>query len=554
MTIRFRNWRPAALAVALAASLTAFPQQPAPAALSSDERRAADAVRVETVREVTERLVDREMEGRGTAQRGALRSARYIAEQYKRMGLKPGGDQGTYLQKIDFRVEQVLPASTVRVGEREFRFKTDFVPTPPMPARNVALQAEVVCAGFGVVAPELQRDDLAGLDVKGKIVVLLGGRPANVAPSVWLKHAGRAAVLTRLQERGAVAVLATQLPGANQTFSQMAMYLSRRRVSLVERIPYVSNPPLSVTIPTLLVNDAVVESLFAGGDATFEQLRKRAEAGETVSRSLDKRAALSLSVRNEELPCHNVIGVLPGSDPALRAEAVVYTAHYDAYGIDTDGTIYPGAGDNAIGIGKMAAIAESLARTGTRRTVLFAALTGEEYGMLGAEHWVQHPTWPLDKVAANINFDGIGSEAWGPLGYLVGVGLSHSDLDAVYRDVAAAHKVAVIPDPAPEEGFFYRSDHYAFFKRGIPGLYLIGMKGGNPFELMKTVNQWMAADYHQVTDTIRPDWNWEGARTLSAIGLVIGHRIANRDAMPAWVPASPFNRPRGTTLPPPPRR
>ncbi|MDX2029172.1 MAG: M28 family peptidase [Blastocatellia bacterium] len=553
MKIRFWNWMVAAQAVVLSASLTAYTQQAAPD-LSSEERRAAEGVRVETVREVTERLVDREMEGRGTAQPGALRAARYIAERYRQMGLKPGGDNNTYLQKIDFRVEQALPTSTVRVGEREFRFKTDFVPAPPMPARNVSLQAEVVCAGFGVVAPELQRDDLAGLDVKGKIVVLLGGKPANVEQPVWLKHAGRATVLTRLQERGAVAVIATQIPGGNQTFAQMAMYLSRRRVSLVEKIPYVSNPPLPVTIPTLLVSDAVAESLFAGTDATYEQLKTRAAAGETVSRSLNKRAALSLSVRNEELPCHNVIGVLPGADPALKAEAVVYTAHYDAYGIDTDGTIYPGAGDNAIGIGKMAAIAESLAKTGTRRTVLFVSLTGEEYGMLGAEHWVQHPTWPLEKVAANINFDGIGSEAWGPLGYLVGVGLSHSDLDVIYRDVAAAHKVMVIPDPAPEEGFFYRSDHYAFFKRGIPGLYLIGMKGGNPFELMKTVNQWMAADYHQVTDIIRPDWNWGGARTLAAIGLVIGHRVANREAMPAWVAASPFNRPRGTTLPPPPRR
>ncbi|MBS1791846.1 MAG: M28 family peptidase [Acidobacteria bacterium] len=534
-------------------SPSALTQQPAPGFSPAEESAAAN-VTAATIRAVTEKLVSKEMQGRGTAQPGALRAANYIADRLKQLGLKPGGDSGSYFQKINFMVEQALPQSSLKVGDQTFQFKRDFVVAPPLPPKTTEVSGDVVFAGFGVISTELNRDDLAGLDLKGKIVFLLGGKPANIPMATWQKYAQRQAILARLAEKGAAAVITSQIPGANQSFSLMAMYLSRRRVSLVENIPFVSNPPFPVTLPTLLVSDAAAETFFAGTDSTFEQIRKKAEAGEIVSRNMNKRARLSISMKNEERPCNNVIGVFPGSDPKLKDEALVYTAHYDAYGIDADGTIYPGAGDNAIGVGKLIGIAEAFAKTKSRRTVIFIALTGEEYGMLGAEHWVHHPTWPIEKVAANINFDGIGSEAWGPLGYLVGVGLSHSDLDDIYKSVAAAAKVTVLADPAPEEGFFYRSDHYAFFKRGIPGLYLIGAQQGNPFELMKTVNQWMAADYHQTTDTIRPNWNWDGARSLSVIGFVIGTRIANQDAMPNWVASSPFNRPRGTTLPPPPRR
>ena len=166
--------------------------------------------------------------------------------------------------------------------------------------------------------------------------------------------------------------------------------------------------------------------------------------------------------------------MLEGSDAKLKEEAVVYCAHYDAYGVDTDGTIYPGAADNALGVAKLVAIAESLAKSNPkpRRSIIFLAVTGEEYGLLGAEYWVRHPTWPIEKVAACINYDGIGTEVWGPMKNLIDYGFKHSDLGGVMEGVTSAMNITIVPDPFPEEGVFYRSDHYAFFKTGVPSVYL----------------------------------------------------------------------------------
>ncbi len=171
-------------------------------------------------------------------------------------------------------------------------------------------------------------------------------------------------------------------------------------------------------------------------------------------------------------------------------------------------------------------------------------MTGEEYGLLGAEHWVQHPTWPIEKVAANINFDGIGTEVYGPVKRIVGFGAEHSDLGAVFEEVSVATGNIVTPDPLPEENAFVRSDHYAFVKRGVPALMLMGGPDGDPSIWVSRMKKWMTTDYHSTTDTVKPDWNWTGPQTLAKIGLIIGLRVANADAMPAWLQSSPFKRSR----------
>ena len=177
-------------------------------------------------------------------------------------------------------------------------------------------------------------------------------------------------------------------------------------------------------------------------------------------------------------------------------------------------------------------------------------MTGEEYGSLGAEHWISHPTWPIEKVAANINYDSIGTEAWGPLGTIIDVGYNHSDLGIIINDVAASHGISILPDQIPEQELLYRSDHYTFIKKGIPALFLIGgPKIDNFSDLLKRTNSWLTTHYHMPTDTVQPYWNWEGVRTLSQLGLITCLRIANQEAMPAWGPDSPYNRPRGTNLP-----
>lgn len=522
--------------------------------LTAVEQEFASFISANTIRDVTVKLSSREMEGRGTAQPGAERSAKYIVDRFKQIGLKPSGADNTYYQKIKFKIERLLPTSSFKVGDVAFKFKKDFVVAPPFPAESKEISGDMVFAGYGVVSPELKRDDLAGIDVKGKIVLLLGGKPGNVDAATWAKLADRSAVLANLAGKGAVGFVVTHFGRATLPYELVASYLSRRRVSLSEPLPHTLQSPQLP--PVLRISDATAAKLFAMSNGSFAEIKRKAEAGEYVSRDLGKRASISAAIQRQERPCNNVIGLLEGSDAKLKEQVVIYTAHYDAYGIDADGTIYPGAGDNALGIGKMIAIAEALAKSKSkpRRSVMFMALTGEEYGLLGAEHWVWHPTWPLEKVAANINFDGIGSEAWGPLGFVLDLGAGHSDLNNIFKEVAAAKSITILPDTDPSEGFFYRSDHYSFIKRGVPALYLVGGPQGNPFEITKRINTWLVKDYHQTTDTVQPDWNWEGARTLSVLGLIAGIRVANQEAMPAWVSGSPYNQPRGTKLPPPARQ
>jgi Zn-dependent M28 family amino/carboxypeptidase len=242
-----------------------------------------------------------------------------------------------------------------------------------------------------------------------------------------------------------------------------------------------------------------------------------------------------------------------GSDPKLKDEAVVYTAHYDAYGMGADGRIYPGAADNALGVGELIAVAEALTKSPARpkRSIIFLLLTGEEYGLYGAEYWIKNPTWKIERIAANVNLDGIGTEVYGPVKRIVGFGLEHSTLGATLADVVAATGNRIAPDPMPEEKSFYRSDHYAFVKKGVPALMLMGAPDGDTDAWVARARKWLKTDYHQPTDTVRPDWSWEGARTIAVITLLTGLRVADADALPAWLPTSPFNRKRGTNEPPP---
>ncbi|HST20966.1 MAG TPA: M28 family peptidase [Blastocatellia bacterium] len=523
--------------------------KPAPA-LSKSEREASARIKVETLREVTSALASKEMEGRGTGQPGADKAARYIADRFAKIGLKPAGDAGTYLQAIKFRSEQVENNSSFRAGDVTFKLKEDFVIAPPFPDTSRDPIGGLVFAGYGVVSPDVKRADLAGIDVKGKIVVLLGGQPKNADQVAWAKASSQQLVFGRLIANGAVGFVLTYVGRDTQPFPLVATYLTRRRVMLADA------PQLPIKVPPiLLISDSAAEKLFAGSGDTYAQIKGKAEDGQFVSRDLGKQASISVRVKREEVTSSNVAAVLAGSDAKLKEEAVVYCAHYDAYGVDADGTIYPGAADNALGVAKLVAIAESLAKSKPqpRRSIIFLAVTGEEYGLLGAEHWVKQPTWPIEKVAASINYDGIGTEVWGPMKNLIDYGFKHSDLGGVVEGVTSAMNITIVADPFPEEGVFYRSDHYAFFKKGVPSVYFIGAPADQAAMGARAM-KFLVTDYHMATDTVRKDWDWSGARDLTLIGLLVGMRVADQESMPAWLQSSPYNRPRGTNLPPPPRQ
>jgi hypothetical protein len=515
------------------------------ATLTPSERKAAARVKLETIREVTTTLSSPQFEGRGTGQPGADRAAQYIADRFAKLGLKPAGENGTYLQPIKFKSAQVLAATSVKIGDTTLKHGEDFVILPPYNSEQVDASGGLVFAGYGVVSPELKRDDLAGLDLKGKVVLLTGGQPDGVDAAAWRRASSPQARGMNIFGRGAVALIVGNAGSDKQPFSLIANYLSRRRVSLASQ----PASPFAVP-PVLIVSDATMEKAFAGSDLTYAQTLAKAKAGEMVSRDLGKTARLALRIKRDETTSSNVVGVLEGSDAKLKEEAVVYSAHYDAYGIESDGRIFPGAADNALGVGTITAVAEAFAKAfpkpaaRPRRSIVFLAVTGEEYGLFGSEYWVAHPTWPLEKVAADINFDGIGTEIFGPVKHVVGFGAEHSDLGMTFEEVAGATGNIVSPDPMPEENAFVRSDHYAFVKKGVPALMLLGAPAGDEAVWVARAKKWMETDYHSPSDTVKPDWDWTGPQTLGQLGLIIGLRVANAEAMPMWRTTSPFNKPR----------
>jgi hypothetical protein len=531
-------WLLALAAVQVSAGQTAPTAKPA--ALSAAETRAEKAVRAETIRDVTVALSAPEMEGRGTATPGGERAAHYIADRFAKLGLKPAGENGTYFQAVPFRSSELLPETKLVAGGETLALGKEFVPSPPFASDVVDASGQLAFVGYGVASDELKRDDFAGLDLKGKIAVIMFGKPKNVDEQAWSKASGQQAVILGLVNHQVAGIVAVTSDAGRFKFATIADYLTRRGVALA------STPESTFKLPPIvLVSAAGAEKLFAGSGATFEETRAKAEAGEAVSRDLGKPAEIAVRIKREQVTGSNVVAVLEGSDPTLKSQAVLYSAHYDAFGRGADGRIYPGAADNALGVGEIVAIAEALAKSHDRprRSTVFLAVCGEEFGLLGAKHWADHPTWPLDAVAANINFDGIGTEVYGPVGQIVGFGAEYSSLGTVLEGVAGAMGTEIVPDPMPEEKAFYRSDHYAFVKKGVPALMLLGGPGGDTAAWVARANEWMKTDYHRATDVVRPEWNWDGPRTLAAIGLVVGLRVATADAAPEWLPKAPFSRP-----------
>lgn len=534
-----------ALSVLSASPIMAHAQQGAAPALahplSKAEASLITSVAPATIKQVTSDLSAPTMEGRGTATPGGEKAARYIADRFQKLGLKPLGDDGGYLQSVKFRATQFLPETALKCGDVKLKFGEEFV-IPPQVARDKAsASGELVLVGYGVVSEKLKRDDLAGLDLKGKIAVVLSGQPDGVDPKAWAEAANPFGLSGNLIGRGAVGLILVSPTFGKASFERIADYLTRRSVAPADRPAGGFPAP-----PIALVGTSGAEKLFSACGMSYSDVSTKAKTGESVSRLLGKEGTIEEHLSVEEVTGSNVAGVLEGSDPKLKDQAIVYSAHYDAFGVGMDGRIYPGAADNAIGVAEILSIAEAFAHSKTkpRRSVIFLAVTGEEHGLLGAYHWAKNPTWPIENVAADINYDGIGTEIYGPVKNLVGFGAEHSELGPIFESVAASMNLNVVPDPMPEEKAFYRSDHLAFVKQGVPALMLLGGPAGETEKWIARARAWMDTDYHQATDIVRPDWDWSGAQTVAQVGLVVGLRVANADAMPEWNKTSEFYKPR----------
>ncbi|HET9710374.1 MAG TPA: M20/M25/M40 family metallo-hydrolase [Pyrinomonadaceae bacterium] len=514
--------------------------------LSATERQLVESINLATIKETVNALAADEMQGRGTAQPGGDKAAAYLADRFAKLGLKPLGANNTYLQPLKFKETLVSPETTIAFGDQKLKLGPDFFVLPPFTG-DENVNGGAVFVGYGFQGQK--RDDLAGIDVRGKVMVLREGPPPEVSKEAWSKAQGPVGVIRGLISRGAAAIVLINQYTEERSYAESADYLTRRRVQLE------SDAELPEFLPPFIaLSEAAADKVFAASGVTKAEAFAKAEREDFTPIDLKQSATITVRLKKGKGVGSNVVAVLEGSDPKLKSEALVYSAHYDAYGLSPDNRIYHGAADNALGVAEMMAVAEAMSRAPTkpRRSVIFIAVTGEEYGGFGSDYWVKNPTWDIKQVAANLNLDGMGTEIYGPVKVMVGYGHEHSTLGTVMNDVAAASGVQIIPDPMPEAKAFYRSDHYLFVQRGIPALMILGAPDGPVKAWTDRLKKWSKTDYHQPTDTVRPDWDWSGPRTIASLMLVMGLRVANDEAMPSWLPASIFNRERGTDKAAPP--
>ncbi len=515
-----------------------------PAVLAPDpvaeERAAMARVSLDRIRDVTTVLASPRMEGRGTGAPGGARAADYLAAQYARMGLRAAAGTSSLLQSFAlYRTAVDSSRTVVRSGAATLRFGADFIPagdgTPP----TADVRGPVVFVGYGIRDSASSHDDLKDLDVRGTLVVLAIGRPTTPgdAPATgWRRAVGSSAVRSALVQGGAAALLLVdRWPASRYEVMARASGGSSLLRDSTER---------DTSCPVVIVSEAGAERLFAGSGTRFADAYAAAARGEFVSRPLGADGAVTVRLAHERLSTSNVVAVLPGSDSALAGDAVVFMAHYDAFGFDEAGRIRAGAADNALGTGMLLAIADAIMSSGARprRTLVFLSTTGEERGMLGALHWAEHPSVPLDHIVAAFNFDGIGTEVYGSVKRVVGFGAELSTLGDHLASAEALMGFAPEVDPFGAQKPFLRSDHIVLARRGVPSLMLLGMPSDSVASTMRRASAWIGSAYHTAGDTIGSDWDWRGPRDLAVLTLVTGLRVANATSAPVWRTNSPFQR------------
>lgn len=483
-------------------------------------------------------LADDKLEGRNTGSEGHRLAAAYVAEQFERLGLKAAGTQG-YMQPVTFETRQIDEAASslalIRDGQStplELGKHAFFgLRTNPAPA----VKAPLVFVGYGLKVPEMQHDDLKGLKLKGKVVVMLSGAPKHW-PGPLAAHVQSAdARWEPLRKMGAIGLIT--IPRV-QTVPWPRASAARLQASMTA-LSEESGQQISLT-----VNPDHADLLFAGSGHSAKELLDLAAAEKPLPKfPLAAEIAATIGVKRGQLQSPNVVGILPGSDPKLKNEYVVVSAHLDHLGKTTsfagDG-IFNGALDNASGIAAMIEVARQLkAGPAPRRSVLFVAVTGEEKGLQGSRYFASHPTVPARQLVANCNMDMF--MPLHALKFLTLLGIDESTLGDTAREVAAEFKLPILPDPIPEQRRFIRSDQYSFIRAGIPSLaFKFGYEKGSPEEKLQA--EWLRTRYHAVSDDLQQPVDIAAAGRFTEYLTALTLRTANLPQRPTWKSDSFFKR------------
>ena len=493
------------------------------------------------------------LEGRGTGARGGELAANYIASQMEAMGLKGAGANGSFFQPVSLVGVKADPNTKLvvsgRNGKESYKFADDYVAFTGAQTDEVDVDAELVFVGYGIDAPGQRWNDYKGgpADYRGKILVMLVNDPpaTNDEPNLFggktLTYYGRWTYkYEEAARRGAAGVILLHTDqSAGYPWSVVRTSNGSWRFDIARSAG--DDTPF-LKIRSWITDEAARRMMrLAGLDLT--DLRTRAASRDFTPIDLSLKGKINLKSEVKRVQAPNVVGILPGSDPKLRDEYVVYSAHWDHFGVgapDKNGdTIYNGALDNATGCASVLAIAEALGKLPPaqrpRRSSLFLFPTAEEQGLIGAEWYSKHPLVPLAKTAADVNLDSM--NVLGPTNDFIPLGAERSSLKAVVEAVARERGMRVSPDARPEQGSFYRSDHFPFAKVGVPS---ISLKEGNDYvghtkewgeEQFKAYN---TAHYHQPSDEYSDSWNFRGMLQETEIAMAIGRRIADMDQIPRF--------------------
>jgi Zn-dependent M28 family amino/carboxypeptidase len=551
--MRIRASVVAAIALAVVAALFAQDRPGAPRALLAGP--ALDEIRADDIAAHIRFLSDDLLEGRAPSTRGGRLAATYLATQLATLGYGPAGDNGTYFQDVAILESVVSPSFTLTVGKgTPFKYLQDVVAFTGQQEPRVRVDGELVFVGHGIVAPEYKWNDYAGVDMKGKVALIMVNDPPATAEEPQL-FGGRAMTYygrwtykyEEAARQGAVGAILIHTP-ESATYPWQVVQSSWTG-TLYSLPPSAGEPALA--LKAWVTNDAATEMVRRAGK-DLGALRAAALKRGAAPQPLGIRVSATIDQKVQQKISQNVIGVLPGTNPQ---EGIIFSAHYDHRGMaepkagepaDTD-RIYNGAIDNASGDAGTLEIAQAFARARTRprRSVYIMFPTAEESGLLGSAWFAAHPVLPAGAWAANINIDGLNFA--GPARDIVLLGAERSSIGTAASELASRHQRVVGADPEPERGYFFRSDHFSLAKVGIPAVSIsepVDFVGKDPDFAKRVHDEYNEKRYHQPSDEIQPDWNYEGAVQDMRLLAELGWRLATDPVMPAYNPNEQFARPR----------
>ena len=518
------------------------------AAIDVTSANAADPeVSAERIKAHIAYLASDRLEGRGPGTRGEELTTDYLADEFKKAGLKPIGERETYLQPVPLLRVVTSPKSTLQATRGKDTLdivcEEEFSGTNHTQMELEDFDAEAIFVGHGITAPEFEWDDYKGIDVKGKVVVLFTNEPPSDDPKYFggkaLTYYGRWTF--KFEEAARRGAKACFIIHTNETAGYPYSVVRPLDGAQLKRDP---NKP-TLAFAGWLSRKAGEKLLGLSGQTVDDALAAADKKGfKAFSLGVNLKGHISTEIK--KIRSNNVVGMVEGSDPKLKSEAVIFTAHWDHLGVGravVGDTIYNGAADNATGCALLMELARvwSAEKTKPKRSAIFLAVTAEEKGLLGSKYYAQNPIVPLGKTAINLNFDMIL-----PIGVpesIVVTGAERTTAWPTVKDTAAKHKLEIEADQRANLGIFYRSDHFSMARAGVPAFSVgAGMKiKGKPADFArKAMQEFNDKAYHSPQDEVRPDWDYSGFVTLSAFALDVARAAANADTLPTWNPGDEF--------------